>query len=146
GGRRAGAGAITPSGSDELSWVDGFPCHQHLVVEMRRRAVAGVAGEPDALIELDALSGDHVDAREMAVAALDATPVIQRDDVAVAPGAADRAHDTGCGGLHGSAGRRRQIDAGVEFRLAGPRRATQAGPRIDRRRPRPPPGEPGEAG
>src|SRR5262249_60117355 len=57
-GRRVGAGAITPSASDELAWVDGFPGHQHLVVEMRRRAVAGVAGEPDALIELDALSGD----------------------------------------------------------------------------------------
>src|SRR5262249_32852955 len=99
-GRRVGAGAITPSASDELAWVDGSPGHQHLVVEMRRRAAAGVAREPDALIELDALSGDHVEACEMAVAALDATPAIHRDDVALASAAAHRADDTRTALLH----------------------------------------------
>src|SRR5213596_732590 len=68
----------------QLPRIHGLACHEHFIVEMRRGAAARVAGESDPLIALHALTMHDVDGVEVTVAALDVTPMIDDDDVAVA--------------------------------------------------------------
>src|SRR5438552_1305277 len=99
---------------------------------MRRGAAARVAGEPDPLIALHALTLHDVDGVEVTVAALDVTPMIDDDDVAVASRTAGEAHHARSARLHRCSGRGRQIDASMELGRAGPRGTPQTESGIDR--------------
>jgi hypothetical protein len=94
------------------------------VEQMRARAPAGIAQQPNFLVQPDRFAGLHQDAVEMRVAGGEAVAMVDLDDLAIAGLAAGKTDNAGGGGIDRRALGPAQVDADMEFARPGPVQGT----------------------
>src|SRR5215468_1249706 len=103
------------------AWIYGLPLHLDLLVKVRARGAASVAGMGDDLAALDLLLGGHVHAGQVTIERLDVVPVVDDQGDAVF-GLGPREHHGTRGGRHDRGPPRcADVDPAVGFqRIVGP--------------------------